>query len=168
MPVNTNQPTITCFEPIVDGNTKILILGTLPGPESIATSQYYASPKNGFWKIIFALYGQRPPVDYGEKCAFLLQHNIGIWDVLGSADREGFEDANIENAVPNNFIFFIKRHPKIQGLIFNGKGAENEFLKAFPVLYNEIRHELVLSSSGSLARTFFDKADSWKATICNP
>lgn len=156
---------VSCFDPIADINTKILILGTLPGPKSIETNQYYADSRNSFWKIIYAIWGQATPsLDYGQKCDFLLQHYIGVWDVLGKAKREGFADANIENPVPNNLLNFLMEHPEC-GIVFNEKKAEGIFQDAFPSLYDTVKHELVLSSSGSLGRTWTDKLDSWKTAI---
>jgi len=40
------------FEPILDKNSRVLIRGTMPGPESIRKKQYYANPRNHFWKIL--------------------------------------------------------------------------------------------------------------------
>ena len=34
--------------PVIDENTKILILGTLPSDMSLAAEQYYANPGNDF------------------------------------------------------------------------------------------------------------------------
>lgn len=162
---NGRQTTISCFDPIVDKNTKIIILGTLPGPESLATNQYYASPNNCFWRIIFDIFNQLPIVDYNSKCGFLLEHKMGIWDVMGSANREGYADSNIQNFIPNDFGTFIKKHSQLRGFIFNGGKAEDAFRNAFPSLYTTTKHELVLSSSGALAKKYIEKRDNWKLAI---
>ncbi len=162
-----SQKTISCFEAIADKQTRVLILGTLPGPESLSTNQYYSSPRNSFWRIIFDIFNQPSLSKYSEKCAFLLRHQIGIWDVLGSANREGYADSNIHNPVPNDFANFLKQHPQICGFVFNGKDAEDAFHKAFPDLYDSIKHRSVLSSSGALARKYEEKLDSWKSAIEN-
>jgi hypoxanthine-DNA glycosylase len=44
------------FPPVIDQNTEILTLGSLPSDLSIAAGEYYANPKNQFWKIIFAIF----------------------------------------------------------------------------------------------------------------
>ena len=40
------------FKPSVGNNSKILILGSMPGVKSLEMCQYYAYPQNRFWKIL--------------------------------------------------------------------------------------------------------------------
>ena len=40
------------FPPSVDADTRLLILGSLPGDVSIARQEYYAHPGNAFWALI--------------------------------------------------------------------------------------------------------------------
>jgi hypoxanthine-DNA glycosylase len=47
--------TIASFDPIVDHNTRILILGSVPGAKSLEKIEYYGNKQNQFWKIIFSL-----------------------------------------------------------------------------------------------------------------
>lgn len=46
-----------CFMPIIDFQSRVLILGTLPGTLSLKRHEYYADPKNQFWDIIYSVYG---------------------------------------------------------------------------------------------------------------
>ena len=50
----------------------------------MAAGQYYAHPRNQFWRLIGDLIGEpmvgRP---YEVRLARLLAHRIGLWDVLG-------------------------------------------------------------------------------------
>ena len=48
------------FPPVADARTRVLVLGSLPGEESLARSQYYANPRNHFWRLIGAVTGARP------------------------------------------------------------------------------------------------------------
>jgi len=83
---------VTSFEPIVDKNCKVLILGTMPGEISLQKQQYYANKQNQFWKIIYSLFNKDVEDDYEKRKIFLLDHHIAIWDVLKSCDREGSRD----------------------------------------------------------------------------
>ena len=49
------QSRISSFPPIIDAQSEILILGSIPGVKSLEKQQYYAHPQNKFWKIIFEL-----------------------------------------------------------------------------------------------------------------
>ncbi|NLN94687.1 MAG: DNA-deoxyinosine glycosylase [Bacteroidales bacterium] len=92
------------FPPIIDGNTKVLVLGTMPGDRSILTGEYYANPKNQFWKIIFRVFNSGESVlDYNDKIELLLKNKIGLWDVLFRANRAGSLDSNIYNEEFNDF-----------------------------------------------------------------
>ncbi|MCZ6579400.1 MAG: DNA-deoxyinosine glycosylase, partial [Gammaproteobacteria bacterium] len=44
------------FEPIVGRDPRILILGSMPGVMSLQAVEYYANPRNVFWKIIGELF----------------------------------------------------------------------------------------------------------------
>ena len=102
------------FPPIVDENSKILILGTMPGEKSLQRNQYYAHKNNQFWKIIFILFQQPLTEHYDARKAILLKNHIALWDVLKACEGEGSSDKNIMNAVPNDFVSFYKRYPKIK------------------------------------------------------
>lgn len=40
-----------CFEPVVDKNSKILILGSFPSVKSREINFYYGNKQNKIWKI---------------------------------------------------------------------------------------------------------------------
>ena len=60
---------IYSFDPIVDDKSRVLILGTMPGVESLRKQEYYGHPRNAFWPIIAAVCGRELPVSYVEKTA---------------------------------------------------------------------------------------------------
>jgi hypothetical protein len=90
------------FPPIIDGRTETLILGSFPSEASLAAGQYYAHPRNQFWRLLGALLGEPlAELDYGERAARVLAHRFGIWDVLDACRRPGSLDADIRDARPD-------------------------------------------------------------------
>ncbi len=159
-----------CFKPIINQNSKILILGTLPGTLSIEINEYYADPQNQFWNIIYSVYNVPVNNDYNQKCEFLKKNRIALWDVLSYADREGALDIAIRNGVPNDFTQLFANHPNIEYVIFNGSKAEKIFKKHFNMLYKTKCCKRVSSSSstpGRYVKTLSDKIIEWKEAINN-
>lgn len=100
------------------------MLGTLPGEESLRRSEYYAHPRNLFWPIIFALFGDRAPeTDYPEKLAFIRTTGIALWDVCEAAQRIASADSTIAEEVPNAIDNLLDTRPSIRAVAFNGSGA---------------------------------------------
>lgn len=120
---------IFSFPPIVNVQSKILILSTMPGKDSLKFNQYYAHSRNAFWKIIFSLFDQPFTNDYEIKQDLLLNNNIALWDVLKACTRESSLDSDIMEEEPNDLKIFLKTHPQINHLIFNGKSSLNYFMK---------------------------------------
>ncbi len=122
---------IKSFEPIIDDNSRVLILGTMPGPESLRKKQYYANSTNQFWKIIYRVLdeSEEPPSNYEKRIKFLKENGIALWDVLESCEREGANDSKIANGKPNDFKTPLRKSPNLRRFFFNGKKAEHCFKK---------------------------------------
>ncbi|MEM5387613.1 DNA-deoxyinosine glycosylase [Paraburkholderia phymatum] len=112
------------FPPVVAESTHTLILGSFPGEASLAATQYYAHPRNQFWRLLSAVIGEPlPELDYPTRLEHLLKHGVGVWDVLAACTREGSLDAAIRNATPNDFASLREYAPKLAKVCFNGKTA---------------------------------------------
>ena len=85
------------FPPLISSSAKILILGSLPGEESLKQAQYYAHPRNAFWKIMFTVFNEAYSEDYSVKCELLLKNHIALWDMVHSGNREGSLDSDIKD-----------------------------------------------------------------------
>lgn len=77
------------FPPIADKKAKVLILGSMPGEESLRKNEYYANPKNCFWRIMAALLGFGGDLNYEERTRILKKNRIALWDVMKSCERRG-------------------------------------------------------------------------------
>lgn len=154
------------FSPVIDQNTKILILGSLPSDKSIMAGEYYANPQNQFWKIIFAIFNNNTPLyRYNEKTELLLKNKIGLWDVLTEAERIGSLDSNIQKEVLNDFIGLFEIYPNIKKLAFNGDKAFQSYLR---MNGNLPRKELILltsSSSANTRKTVQMKIEEWEIAL---
>jgi hypoxanthine-DNA glycosylase len=110
--------------PLASPVTRILILGSFPGAASLAAQQYYGHPRNHFWPILFAIFGtsaDHPAVaDYAGRCAWLLAHGVGVWDVYGSCERKGSLDSDIRDAEVNDFAALARQCPELRAVGHNG------------------------------------------------
>ena len=107
--------------PVLDANTRVLVLGSFPGVASLRAQQYYGHPQNHFWKILGVLWQlPLPTMAYPERVAALLDHGLGVWDVYGACEREGSLDANIRNAEVNDFVSVQRSCPRLEAIAHNG------------------------------------------------
>jgi len=112
------------FDPVVDSRTVVLLLGSLPGERSLASSRYYAHPRNQFWRLTgFAIGKDLVSFDYSSKLEALLDAGIGLWDVVASADRSGSLDAAIRNHRANGLRELVGQLPQLKAIAFNGSTA---------------------------------------------
>lgn len=91
------------FPPVYDAASRTLILGTMPSPVSRAQAFYYAHPRNRFWPVIAAVFGEPPPLSKEDRIRFALERRIAIWDVLASCVIDGAADHTIKDPEPNDF-----------------------------------------------------------------
>lgn len=152
---------IYSFPYFIDSNTKVLILGTMPGAMSLEKQEYYAHPRNHFWKIICTLFDALPiPVNFEEKIKILKENKIGIWDVLENCERKGNLDIHIKNHKENDFENLFKQFPKIRNIIFNGKQSHAFFIKKFGKIEG-ITYHVMPSTSPANTMTFENKLKIW-------
>ena len=112
---------LVCSKPIV------LVLGSLPGDESIRRQEYYGNPRNMFWKVLSGVFNDLIPDTYQEKKAFLAKHKVALWDVFASAEREGSLDSSIRKITCNDIPEFLRQYPSIKGVVLNGGKAAKSF-----------------------------------------
>ncbi|MEC5207697.1 TDG/mug DNA glycosylase family protein [Vogesella perlucida] len=149
------------FAPVVDADTRILILGSLPGDASLAAAQYYAHPRNQFWRLLGSVLAV-PLADmpYAQRLAAMQQHGVGLWDVVAEASRRGSLDSAIRDARANPLAELVASLPALRVVAFNGQTAG----KAAPQLAASGVPVLVLPSSSPAHTLAFDKKlQEWQA-----
>lgn len=112
------------FAPVVDAETRLLILGSLPGDASLKAAQYYAHPRNGFWSLIGGVLGEDlTALPYDERLTRLRGRRVGLWDVIASAQRSGSLDAAIRSPEAADLRGLVESLPHLTAVAFNGKLA---------------------------------------------
>lgn len=126
---NTNAR-IFSFPPAVGTLPEFLILGSMPGEESLRKQQYYAHPKNLFWKIMGALWGfNHEETPYAERLEILGKNKIALWDVSYSCVRTGSMDSDIRDMELNDFDKLFSSHSSLKKVLCNGKTSFRIFSK---------------------------------------
>ena len=162
------MPHLRSFAPVCNADASVLILGSMPGKESLRQNQYYAHAQNAFWKIMGDLVGAHPSLPYEERLAALKASGIALWDVLASCERESSLDSHIRNETANDFASFFQQHPHITQVFFNGAKAEQSFRKfvlgkqQLPPL---VFQRLPSTSPAHAGMRYADKLQAWRAVI---
>ena len=112
------------FDPVFDGRSRVLVLGSFPSVLSRENRFYYGNPQNRFWRVMAEVLGESVPAieDIPSKRALLLRHGVALWDVIESCDVRGSSDASIKNVVPAD-VARITRVAPIRAVICNGGTA---------------------------------------------
>ena len=155
---------LTGLAPVLGPDTRILILGSFPGAQSLAAAQYYAHPRNGFWPLVSKLAGEDlAALPYAERLQGLLAHGIGLWDVLGACEREGSLDSAIRRPAANDFERLHTLCPQLETVGFNGQASGK-----FAPLFAEAGYRTVVLPSSSPAHmtlSFEQKLAAWRRLI---
>jgi hypoxanthine-DNA glycosylase len=149
------------FPPVVDERTRLLLLGSLPGEESLARRQYYGNPRNHFWRLMSAVTGaELEPLAYEERLNALLAAGVGLWDTVGAATRRGSLDGNIRAHRANALPGLVARLPALRAIGFNGGKSAALGMKQ---LGGEQHFALIALPSSSPAYTipFAAKLEAW-------
>ena len=152
---------------VVNERTKVLIVGSMPGVQSLEKQQYYGNPRNHFWRIIGEITGEIVPEQYEQRLALIKKHGIGLWDVIQACERVGSLDSNIKNEIPNDFAALFEQYPQIEAIFFNGTKAHDVFKKkvGFELLAGRHYYKMPSTSPvpGRNIKTFAEKVDVWTA-----
>ncbi|QJD83739.1 DNA-deoxyinosine glycosylase [Cohnella herbarum] len=160
------------FPPIVDADSRYLILGSMPGVASLRAQRYYWNERNFMWRILYGLFspGSAPSERYEDRVAFALNHGVALWDVIESCERPGSLDSNIKQVIPNDIPGLLARFPKIGILVCNGTKSHSELNKHFGTDPEVVKRRIIRMPSTSPIPTrdyrgLDDRLAAWRALL---
>lgn len=151
-----------CFDPVVDARTRILLLGSLPGEQSLASQEYYGNKQNRFWALMSAVIGaELVPLDYPARLQALLAHGVGLWDVIAEARRYGSLDSQIRERSDNDLLGLTASLPCLTTIAFNGGTAARLGIKALGRHAGRYHVVKLPSSSPAYTLPYAEKLAGW-------
>ncbi len=143
-----------CFAPVINSETRLLILGSLPGDASLAAGQYYAHPRNQFWPLLGSVLDcDLMALAYADRLAEIQKHHIGLWDIIAKAQRHGSLDANMRKPEFNQLDIILEQAPKLRFIACNGTESWKQTRKNYGNYLAEQRITLLQLPSSSPAYT---------------
>ncbi|MEZ4856239.1 MAG: uracil-DNA glycosylase family protein [Gelidibacter sp.] len=127
------------YPPFIQENTTKLIVGTLPPPR-FSTGDLlekdvhfcYGSYYNSLWLFIDKIHDLNLRYDNSEAAIlqrkqFLIQHKIGVCDIVESAERTKMDasDLGMKNIQLRDVVGYLLKYPNIDTLLFTGGNSKN-------------------------------------------
>ena len=150
--------------PTYDADSEILILGSFPSVKSREMGFYYGHPRNRFWRVMAALYGEETPMSVDERRAFLLRNRVAAWDVIASCTITGSSDSSIRDVVPND-LRPILAGSKVTRVFVNGKTAERMYARYTEPVLGIAAVCLPSTSPANAAWSLQELIDTWRTLI---
>lgn len=114
LPQSGREHIVNPLPPIIDRDSRVLLLGSMLSPKSREIGFYFGNPQNRFWRVMAGLWGEKPLDSSEEKIRFCHLHHVAICDVLKACDIIGASDASIENPVPNDIASLLEQANIVQ------------------------------------------------------
>jgi hypoxanthine-DNA glycosylase len=152
-----------CFDPVADGRTRLLVLGSLPGEKSLALQEYYGNRQNRFWHLMSEVTDvDLVRFDYAARIEALLELRVGLWDVVAEAQRLGSLDSRIRDRNDNDLLALLANLPALTTIAFNGGTAARLGLKVLGRHAARYRIVQLPSSSPAYTLPYVEKARLWQ------
>ena len=150
--------------PVVDANTRLIVLGSFPGVASLKAQQYYGHPRNHFWPILAALWGTNlAATTYPQRLAEARRRGLGLWDVYASCQREGSLDSTIEQAQLNDLGDLARIAPGLRAIVHNGGESARAMVHTRALGLPVTR--LPSTSPANASWSFERKLGAWRAAF---
>ena len=122
------------YEPFLFAEATKLIVGTLPPPRFTKgelkeddVDFCYGSRNGQLWPILDKIFKLNLKYETTEFAAqqrknFLLQHKIGVCDIVASAERDKIDasDLGMQNIKLRNLVGYIDKFKNVETLLFTG------------------------------------------------
>lgn len=162
------QSRIHCFDPVVDGNTEVLIIGTMPGQESLKQGMYYANANNHFWEFMYLILQPESlllplvdrNIDKSIHYKLLLSHRIGLWDIVKDCKRTGSKDSEIREETFNDLTSVISKNVKL--IICSSPKALNYLKVSGQIQSIKVPIKSLGSTSSMNPNNTFKVLEEWK------
>lgn len=149
------------FTPIINNDSKILILGSFPSVQSRKQQFYYMHPQNRFYKVLSKIYNEDfVNVDINTKINLLNKYNIALYDIVDSCTIHNSDDSTIQKVIVSDLYVLLKKS-NIKKIYLNGKKAYEIFSKNYPELIN-ISLQLPSTSSANALYSLEKLYTYWK------
>jgi hypoxanthine-DNA glycosylase len=147
--------------PVVAADTRILLLGSFPGEESLRQEQYYAHPRNQFWRLLGDVL-ETPIHDlpYTRRLQRLKQLQVGLWDIITHCERTGSLDGDIRNPLLSQFEWLREHAPHVAVVAMNGRKAGTAAPRLSALGYRTL---VLPSSSPAHTLPYAEKLEAWQA-----
>ncbi|MCB0423979.1 MAG: uracil-DNA glycosylase family protein [Mangrovimonas sp.] len=127
------------YPPFIPSKATKLIVGTLPPPrfsignlKSDDVNFCYGSRDGQLWKILDEIFNLNLKYENTQEAilqrkTFLETENIGICDIVESAEREKIDasDLGMQNTLLRDLIGYLKQYPNVDTLLFTGGNSKN-------------------------------------------
>ena len=127
------------YQPFIPKNATKLIVGTLPPPRFSMNNLLegdidfcYGSRNGQLWKIIDRIFDLNLKYETTDEAIkqrkdFLINNNIGICDIVESCERLKIDasDLGMRDIKLRDLITYIRKHPKVDTLLFTGGNSKN-------------------------------------------
>ncbi|HVO88866.1 MAG TPA: DNA-deoxyinosine glycosylase [Casimicrobiaceae bacterium] len=146
---------------MVTEDARVLILGSFPSAASLAAGQYYAHPRNHFWRLLGEVLGETlAEASYEERLRRIAAHRIALFDTIVGCARNGSLDADIREPELARVDLIAQKAPMLQLIAFNGARAA----RASPSWSSRGYVTLALpSSSAANTLAYASKLACWRA-----
>lgn len=122
------------FPLIIDSNSKILILGSIPSVISIQKNFYYMNKTNRFYQVLEAIFHDNfTDENIENKIKLLKKHHIVLYDVILECDINNSSDSSISNVKVIDLNSLMLKY-QIEKIFLNGQKAYQLFARHFKSL----------------------------------